>query len=85
MLSITDLLDFIDLDPETVRIVGRATGLGDDDSVALARQLLASEDGIALIHHMYRDHPDIRQDATMDRDYHRFARKYPLPGAFPQP
>ena len=33
MLSITDLLDFIDLDPETVRIVGRATGLGDDDSV----------------------------------------------------
>ncbi|MCB1927786.1 MAG: hypothetical protein KDH17_07075 [Rhodocyclaceae bacterium] len=89
MLSITDLTDFIELDFETVVIIARATGLDEPESVGLARQLLESEDGIALIHHMYRDHIDApsgsrRDSRELTQSYRRFARKYPLPHAFPE-
>ena len=89
MLSITDLTDFIELDFETVVIIARATGLDEPESIGLARQLLGSEDGIALIHHMYRDHIEAPSGQRRDcrelaQSYRRFARKYPLPHAFPE-
>ena len=55
MLSITDIKDFIDLDRETVFIVTGATGLSPEESTLLARQLLASEQGLAILHHMFLD------------------------------
>ncbi|MCB1908498.1 MAG: hypothetical protein KDH15_14105 [Rhodocyclaceae bacterium] len=87
MLSITDLLDFVELDLETVTIVAGATGLGDAESTAPARQLLSGEDGITLIHPKYRGQIDARSAARRDRNepaqcYRRFSRKYPVPGAF---
>lgn len=84
MLSITDLRDFIDLDIETVHIVQDSAHLPPKEATSLARQLLASESGLAILHHMYRD----QLAATDDRDargeelrqaYRYFARKYPLP------
>ena len=53
MLSITDIKDFIDLDRETVFIVTGATGLSPEESTLLARQLLASEQGLTILHHMF--------------------------------
>ncbi len=86
MLSIIDVKDFIDLDQETVSTVRQAMGLPTDDSIALAQQLLASESGLAVLHHMYRD---LIASAEIDRQtksglelrqaYAHFSRKYPLP------
>lgn len=39
MLSITDLLDFIDLDRETVQVVNRATRLPDEEAAAMAARV----------------------------------------------
>jgi hypothetical protein len=86
MLSITDLRDFIDLDHETVQAVNRATGLSDLESITLARQLLASERGISMLHHMFRDQiadastrSDLSREQDLRRAYTYFARKYPMP------
>ena len=43
MLSITDLLDFIDLDRETVQVVNRATRLPDEEAAAMAAELLRTQ------------------------------------------
>ena len=86
MLSITHIKDFIDLDGETVNIVAGATGLSDEESVALARQFLASEEGLLILHHMYRDQIAAVADdflparaETLRAAYAYFSRKYPLP------
>ena len=86
MLSITDLKDFIDLDIETVHIVIGATKLPAVEATALARQLLATENGISLLHHMYRDQiSDSAAQFQMSRahelrqEFAYFSRKYPLP------
>ena len=86
MLSITDLLDFIDLDKETVHVVTRATGLADAEGTTLARQLLSSQPGIHTLHHMYRDQIaeagarfDLSREKELRRAYTYFSRKYPMP------
>lgn len=86
MLSITDLLDFIDLDVETIRAVKHATGLSEEDAATLARQLLATEQGIAILHHMFRDQIadaeatfQVSRENEVRRAYAYFSRKYPLP------
>ena len=86
MLSITDLLDFIDLDVETVRAVTHATGLGTEESAALARQLLSSAQGLSVLHHMFIDQIAEAEagfhwsrEKEMRRAYAYFSRKYPLP------
>ena len=48
MLSITDLLDFIDLDRETVQIVNDATRLSEAESAAMASEFLRTHRGIYL-------------------------------------
>lgn len=55
MLSITDLLDFIDLDKETVQVVDRATRLPDEEAAAMAAELLRTHRGIYLLHEMFKD------------------------------
>ncbi len=86
MLSITDIKDFIDLDQETVAIVAGATGLDADEAVHFARQLLASEQGLTILHHMFRDQiAEVAEDFQPARVEHLraayayFSRKYPLP------
>ena len=86
MLSITDLQDFMDLDPETVEAVMKATGLSEAAAITLAQQLLESEKGIHTLHHMFRDQladaaakSDLPREQELRRAYAYFARKYPMP------
>ncbi len=86
MLSIIDLMDFIDLDVETLYIVNKATCLPAADSAILARQLLAAENGISILHHMFRDQiadaaasVELSDETELRRAYRYFSRKYPVP------
>ncbi len=89
MLSVTDLLDFPDLDDETIHTVRRATHLPHADSASLALQLQATEKGVAILHHMFCDQivDAVRsvqwsRESDLRRAYHDFSRKYPLPQSF---
>lgn len=86
MISIIDVKDFIDLDKETVFAVHQALGLPAEETITLAHQLLASETGLTILHHMFRDQigqavanfqPSREQD--LRQAYAYFSRKYPLP------
>jgi len=86
VLSIIDVKDFIDLDHETVSAVRQAMGLPTDDSIALAQQLLATESGLTVLHHMYRDliasaetGLQTNNGRELRQAYAHFSRKYPLP------
>ncbi len=86
MLSIVDVKDFIDLDHETVYAVRHALGLPADDSIGLAKQLLATEGGLTVLHHMFRDliaasEADFQSEHKKEirQAYAHFSRKYPLP------
>jgi len=86
MLSITDLMDFIDLDVETIRIVNSATQLPVAESTILAKQLLATENGISILHHMFRDQIAaaaenvlFAEEMALRQAYKYFSRKYPIP------
>ncbi len=86
MISITDVKDFIDLDKETVYAVHQALGLPADQAITLAHQLLATETGLIVLHHMFRDQiADAKANGQSSREremrqaYAYFARKYPLP------
>ena len=88
MLSITDLMDFIDLDADTVQVVNNATGLPVADSATLARQLLATENGISILDHMFRDQIadaaaafQLSREKELRRAHTYFSRKYPIPEA----
>ncbi|MDD2741401.1 MAG: hypothetical protein PHV02_03955 [Rhodocyclaceae bacterium] len=86
MLSIVDVKDFIDLDHETVYAVRHAMGLPAGDSAVLAQQLLSTESGITILHHMFRDliaasevEFQSQHKKEIRRAYAHFSRKYPLP------
>lgn len=85
MLSITDLLDFIEVDWETIQVVGVATGLPDDQAHGLARELLKTQQGLYLVHQMFKDQLsaaeqqfDFLRRRQLQRAYSYFSRKYPL-------
>jgi len=87
MLSIIDLLDFMDLDRETVQIVNDATRVSDEEAAELAKGLLRSERGIQLLHEMFRDQlaaatdlPLLGRERHLRKSYAYFCRKYPMPG-----
>jgi len=89
MLSITDILDFIDLDRETVQLVGDASKLSGDEAVALAEDLLKTQRGIYTIHEMFRDEISkaaasfrIAREQRLRKAYAYFSRKYPMPRMF---
>lgn len=86
MLSITDLLDFIDLDRETVQIVSDATRLPETEASAMASELLRTHRGIYLLHEMFRDQIaaataacEIVRAGSLRKAYMYFSRKYPIP------
>ncbi len=81
MLSITDILDFVDLDRETINVIGTATQLPSEETITLARQLLATEQGVSIVHHMYRDqiaNASASRKKELHQAYLYFSRKYPL-------
>ena len=87
MLSIIDLLDFMDLDRGTVQVVNDATRVSDAEATDLAKGLLMSEQGMQLLHEMFRDQlPAATQNRQISRERHLrksyayFCRKYPMPG-----
>lgn len=86
MLSIIDLRDFVDLDIETVRAVQNATQLPDEEAITLARQFLATEQGVTILHHMFRDQIasaaaafNFSREQELRQAYTYFSRKYPIP------
>lgn len=86
MISITDVKDFIDLDKETLFAVHQALGLPAAEAITLARQLLATETGLIILHHMFRDQIadavtnfQPSRENEMRQAYAYFSRKYPLP------
>lgn len=86
MLSIIDVKDFIDLDNETVSAVHHALGMSIDESIVVAKQLLSTESGLTVLHHMFRDLIVSSEAASqterareMRQAYAHFSRKYPLP------
>jgi hypothetical protein len=86
LLSIIDIKDFIDLDHETVSAVRHAMGFSTGDSIALAQQLLATESGLVVLHHMFRDliasaeiNLQTKNGQELRQAYAHFSRKYPLP------
>lgn len=90
VISITDVKDFIDLDKETIFAVHQALGLPADEAITLARQLLANETGLIILHHMFRDQiADAEANFQSSHEYEirqayaYFSRKYPLPHVLP--
>ena len=86
MLSIIDVKDFIELDHETVSVVRQTMGLPTVDSISLAQQLLSTESGLIVLHHMFRDMIasaeltlQTRNGQDLKQAYAHISRKYPLP------
>jgi len=86
VISIIDVKDFIDLDKETLYVVHQALELPANETIALAEQLLATESGLLVLHHMFRDqiaeagkNSQPYRENEMRQAYAHFARKYPLP------
>ena len=86
MISIIDVKDFMDLDRETVHAVHHALGLSASETITLAHQLLTTETGLTILHHMFRDQiADAEANCQPLREkeirqaYAYFSRKYPLP------
>lgn len=86
MLSLTDCLDFIDLDGDTIDVIAQHQNLPAMVAAQLGSELLAERRGIRVLHLMHCDLIDqaarrgLRQQAKhLQRVYAAFARKYPLP------
>lgn len=76
----------MDLDRETVHAVHRALGLSAAETITLAHQLLITETGLTILHHMFRDqiadaetNCQLSREKEIRRAYAYFSRKYPLP------
>ena len=87
MLSIVDLLGFMDLDKAAGQIVDDAARVSDAEATEMARGLLTSEQGIQLLHAMFRDqlvaateHGQLGREKHLRKSYAYFCRKYPMPG-----
>ena len=90
MLSLTDCLDFIDLDRDTIEVIARHQGLPPVVAAELGNQLIADLRGIHAIHQMHRDmlaraaeHQDLEDEKRLREAYAAFSRKYPMPTQFP--
>lgn len=90
MLSLTDCLDFIDLDRDTIEVIAQHQKLPPIVAAELGNQLIADLRGIFAIHQMHRDllaaaaeHRDIEEEKRLRKVYAAFARKYPVPNQLP--
>jgi hypothetical protein len=90
MLSLTDCLDFIDLDRDTIDVIAQHEGLPAVVAAELGNQLIADLRGIYAIHQMHRDllshaaeRGDLEEEQRLRKAYTAFNRKYPMPTQFP--
>ncbi|MCB1914498.1 MAG: hypothetical protein KDG52_02075 [Rhodocyclaceae bacterium] len=90
MLSLTDCLDFVDLDEATIEVIARHEELPIIVAAELGHQLLGDLRGIYRIHLMHRDlieaaaesgHLD--DEKRLRKSYQAFNRKYPVPRQLP--
>lgn len=86
MLSLTDCLDFIDLDHATVEVIAEHQHLPPVVAAELGNQLIGSARGIYRIHEMHRDliaraaeSGQLQREQSLRRIYAGFTRKYPMP------
>ncbi|QID17987.1 hypothetical protein G3580_10240 [Nitrogeniibacter mangrovi] len=86
MLSLTDCLDFIDLDRDTIDIIAAHQHLSTVLATELGNQLIASRHGLLVLHDMHRDlleraahRGDLPREQELRATYTRFCRKYPMP------
>lgn len=86
MLSLTDCLDFIDLDRATVDIIAEHEHLPIVVATELGDKLLSSSKGIYRIHQMHRkliaaaaENGQLTREKELRVLYSTFTRKYPMP------
>ncbi|MFN3985568.1 MAG: hypothetical protein ACK4KV_08760 [Rhodocyclaceae bacterium] len=86
MLSLTDCMDFIDLDGATIDVIAEHQHIPAMLAAELGSQLLGSARGIHRIHTMHRDliaHAaetgHLGKERNLRRIYAAFTRKYPMP------
>lgn len=86
MLSLTDCLDFIDLDGDTIDVIARHERLPAMLAAQLGNQLLADMRGIWQLHLMHRAlieeaarREQLGHEKDLRRIYAAFSRKYPVP------
>ncbi|HRQ58381.1 MAG TPA: hypothetical protein PLN31_13255 [Azoarcus taiwanensis] len=86
MLSLTDCLDFIDLDRATVEIIAEHEHLPTVVATELGDKLLATQKGIYRIHEMHRnliaiaaEKGSLAREKELRQLYAAFTRKYPMP------
>lgn len=86
MLSLTDCLDFIDLDGDTIDVIAQHERLPAMLAAQLGNQLLADMRGIWQLHLMHRalieeaaKRNQLGHERDLRRIYAAFSRKYPVP------
>lgn len=86
MLSLTDCLDFIDLDRATIEVIAEHQHIPPVVAAELGDKLLASAKGIYRIHEMHRDliakaaqTNHLAREKELRKIYAGFTRKYPMP------
>lgn len=86
MLTLTDCLDFIDLDGDTIDVIAEHEQLTAMVAAELGSQLLADKRGIHRLHLMHREliaqaaaHRHLDHEKQLRRIYTAFNRKYPMP------
>ena len=90
MLSLTDCLDFIDLDRDTIDVIAQHEGLPLIVATEMGNQLIADLRGIHTLHQMHRDllaraaeRQDLEEEKRLRKAYAAFSRKYPMPTQVP--
>lgn len=86
MLSLTDCLDFIDLDSATVDVIAEFEHLPIMVATELGDRLITTPKGIYRIHQMHRslisaaaENGNLTREKELRSLYSRFSRKYPMP------
>ncbi len=90
MLSLTDCLDFVDLDAATIEVIAQHEELPVIVAAELGHQLLADLRGIYVLHQMHRTLIEaaaakgwLDEEKRLRKTYTAFSRKYPVPRQLP--
>jgi len=86
MLTLTDCLDFIDLDGDTIDVIAEHEQLTAMVATELGNQLLADARGLHRLHQMHRElialaaqRHHLAHEKALRRVYTAFNRKHPMP------
>lgn len=89
MLSLTDCLDFVDLDAATIEVIAVHEDLPLIVAAELGHQLLGDLRGIYRLHQMHRElieraaeRGTLEEERELRKTYNSFNRKYPVPRQF---